>query len=625
MQLTTQTGLSRSGRILLLTVATTVLGLEALRVFATNLVWYLGETSDRVVMAVVAFLAFGTVGVIWPVLKIATFRQATLIGTAGLVLTRLVDQANSVPVIDLVLGFLGTMFFGWLVVSRLGRGGQIAGIGMAAALAIDIAIRAAFDTADLPFVDSVWALLIVLTLGTTAAAALWKAPNADDGQVSAISAWPLFGIPSCLLLFMLVTGNFGQVAVRGELDWAETVLWLSAGAAAGLIRALLPRGQSWKRTGMHAVLSGAALGGGIAAYWGGTGGLWVGVAALGLAHLLSLLPANPTMVSKPGGGGAEAAFVSAGFILFVALLFTFYSFYGPEWIVTVLVAVVVICGLGRVTMSQDMTTTPLAGPGRWIVAVLLVVSVTPGLWKALTYETPAMTELEDGQVLVLSYNIRQGFGLDDRLDLERVATEIEKHNPDVVALQEMGRGWIISGMIDQVQWLANRLGMQAHFVPNLADTWGNAFLVKVPVINQGHVRFDDQGRVPRGVQAITVPTDRGNLRILVTHLDSEDDGAQVRMGQLAVVLTLWDSSTQSLIVGDMNFTPDTTEYTSIVSSGLRDLLLEVGNDQGTWPSDDPTERIDYAFGTDDLHLLRADSPMSYASDHLPIIVEVQLP
>ena len=112
MQLTTQTGLSRSGRILLLTVATPVLGLEALRVFATNLVWYLGETSDRVVMAVVAFLSFGTVGVIWPVLKIATFRQATLIGTAGLVLTRLVDQANSVPVIDLVLSFLGTMFFG---------------------------------------------------------------------------------------------------------------------------------------------------------------------------------------------------------------------------------------------------------------------------------------------------------------------------------------------------------------------------------------------------------------------------------------------------------------------------------------------------------------------------------
>ena len=165
------------------------------------------------------------------------------------------------------------------------------------------------------------------------------------------------------------------------------------------------------------------------------------------------------------------------------------------------------------------------------MAVLAVVSLAPGVANALTHETPVPGEAAvDGQVRVLSYNIRQGFGLDDRFDLERVAMQIERHDPDVVALQEIGRGWVISGMVDQLQWLENRLGMRAYFEPNLADTWGNAFLVRIPVVGREHVRFDNPGRLPRGVQGITVATADGSLRILVTHLDSEDEGDQVAGG-----------------------------------------------------------------------------------------------
>ena len=46
----TQANRYGTARTIVLAAAATVLGMEALRVFATNLVWYLGETSDRVVM-----------------------------------------------------------------------------------------------------------------------------------------------------------------------------------------------------------------------------------------------------------------------------------------------------------------------------------------------------------------------------------------------------------------------------------------------------------------------------------------------------------------------------------------------------------------------------------------------
>ena len=99
----------------------------------------------------------------------------------------------------------------------------------------------------------------------------------------------------------------------------------------------------------------------------------------------------------------------------------------------------------------------------------------------------------------------------------------------------------------------------------------------------------------------------------------------MRVEQAGVVLDLWAGSGQTLVVGDMNFTPDSEGYELVAASGLRDLLREAGNDGPTRPSDNPVTRIDYAFGSADLEVPRAEAPMSLASDHLPVLVEVQLP
>ena len=45
----------------------------------------------------------------------------------------------------------------------------------------------------------------------------------------------------------------------------------------------------------------------------------------------------------------------------------------------------------------------------------------------------------DGQstLRLMSYNIRHGAGLDERLDFDRIAEVINREHPDVVALQEV--------------------------------------------------------------------------------------------------------------------------------------------------------------------------------------------
>jgi endonuclease/exonuclease/phosphatase family metal-dependent hydrolase len=115
------------------------------------------------------------------------------------------------------------------------------------------------------------------------------------------------------------------------------------------------------------------------------------------------------------------------------------------------------------------------------------------------------------------------------------------------------------------------------------------------------------------------------LRLLVTHLDHEDDGLQTRLDQIDAVLAFWGGDPQTLVLGDINAEPDSMEYRRLTGAGLRDLLSESGSPSPTSPSSDPVTRIDYAFASSGVELVRADTPKSLASDHLPIFVELQIP
>jgi len=61
-------------------------------------------------------------------------------------------------------------------------------------------------------------------------------------------------------------------------------------------------------------------------------------------------------------------------------------------------------------------------------------------------------------LIVASYNIHRGVGLDRRPDLDRIADVIAEMSPDVIGLQEVVRG-TGSARADQAAYLATRLGM----------------------------------------------------------------------------------------------------------------------------------------------------------------------
>ncbi|MDE6826764.1 MAG: endonuclease, partial [Paramuribaculum sp.] len=69
------------------------------------------------------------------------------------------------------------------------------------------------------------------------------------------------------------------------------------------------------------------------------------------------------------------------------------------------------------------------------------------------------------EVKIMSYNVRNGRGLDDVRNTERTATVIKNLNPDVVALQELDSMTQRSGTTYVLGELAELTGMTATFAP----------------------------------------------------------------------------------------------------------------------------------------------------------------
>ncbi|MEE3920010.1 hypothetical protein V2I01_22330 [Micromonospora sp. BRA006-A] len=99
------------------------------------------------------------------------------------------------------------------------------------------------------------------------------------------------------------------------------------------------------------------------------------------------------------------------------------------------------------------------------VAALAGLTALAGL-AAVLHVPPAparATAAPAARPRVAACNIRMGFGLDGRLDLDAVARELR--GADVVLLSEVDRGWWLNGGHDTLALLAGRLGMPYVFGP----------------------------------------------------------------------------------------------------------------------------------------------------------------
>ncbi|TMR99793.1 endonuclease/exonuclease/phosphatase family protein [Nonomuraea basaltis] len=263
------------------------------------------------------------------------------------------------------------------------------------------------------------------------------------------------------------------------------------------------------------------------------------------------------------------------------------------------------------------------------IAVLAITTAT----TAANADATAASDVPDRQIRVASFNIHHAQGVDDKLDLQRVADVIRTGGADIVGLQEVDRHWSErSEFADQASWLAERLHMHVVYGANLdldpltpgapRRQYGTAILSRYPILDWDNTllpRYD--GHEQRGLLRALVQVRGVRVQVFNTHL--QHNNANERLEQVRAIQPLVAPREEPVVLtGDLNARPDAPEIRAL-SESLTDAWPRAGAGDGyTYPVAVPSARIDYVFTSADVRVKSATVATSDASDHLPLFVDL---
>lgn len=220
---------------------------------------------------------------------------------------------------------------------------------------------------------------------------------------------------------------------------------------------------------------------------------------------------------------------------------------------------------------------------------------------------------------VISYNIRHGEGMDDRIDLERIAEVIRREDPDFVTLQEVDVKTTRSGGVDQAAELGRLTGLKPYFAKAI-DFQGGEYGVAILSKRQSIIsrRYSLPSTEPRMLEIC----DFGRYYIGTVHLSVTSDAerlAQLKKIRETVATLARDKPV--ILTGDWNARPDS------------EVLKEIGSfmhilSDTTRPTYHGNDRrcLDY-IAVDRAHADHITPKAAYtvdermASDHAPVVLE----
>lgn len=219
---------------------------------------------------------------------------------------------------------------------------------------------------------------------------------------------------------------------------------------------------------------------------------------------------------------------------------------------------------------------------------------------------------------VLSFNTHRSSG-----SVAAVAREIEAVRPDIALLQEVDRFQARTGGADQAALLADALGMESSYSPNLArgrSQYGTLILSRFPIVQEG--RFDlagAPGAEPRGLQWVTLDVAGRPVRVFNTHLEAVRPRARLQQAR-QVAGTVARETGPVVLGGDLNAWPASATV-SAVGQVLTDTWT-VGT--GRAATGEGGHKIDYVFVGGGLRPLRSQVALSGVSDHHRLWADVRL-
>jgi len=223
-----------------------------------------------------------------------------------------------------------------------------------------------------------------------------------------------------------------------------------------------------------------------------------------------------------------------------------------------------------------------------------------------------------GVLRILTYNVRNCLGMDEKIDYDRIAAVINAIHPDVVALQELDSVTTRSNSVDVLKTVANKCRMKYTYgasIPYRGGKYGIGILSKETPLNTSFSPLPGREE-KRGL----LMAEFENYILFCTHfsLTEADRVASVQLiNQKAKELRK-----RVFLAGDLNASPE-SEAINLLS----EYWINLSGQQPTFPSSKPKECIDYIWGINCCNLIyniikQEVVPEKIASDHRPVFVDL---
>ena len=227
---------------------------------------------------------------------------------------------------------------------------------------------------------------------------------------------------------------------------------------------------------------------------------------------------------------------------------------------------------------------------------------------------------------IMSFNTQHCWNyLEKKPDVAIMAEAIRTCGADIVALNEMRQAGPHG---PQTKMLADATGLSYHYFAGAIEDdegpYGNGLISRYPIVCATTIPVPDPSprRIDNGYYetcCLLKARLANGLTVLAIHFGLNPDEQENAVETILASMT----EEKCILMGDFNVTPD-DPILSPIRAKMRDAAELFSEPLLSFPSDEPTVKIDYVFVTPDLEIVSADIPAIVASDHRPHVAEIRM-
>lgn len=239
----------------------------------------------------------------------------------------------------------------------------------------------------------------------------------------------------------------------------------------------------------------------------------------------------------------------------------------------------------------------------------------------------ASSEMRDASsgaslVRVMTWNIHGGIGPDGKRDLERIVKIARRHDPDIIALQEVGSRRADPDASGAFAYLADALGNHAtesRMITAPDGHYGHAVISRWPLSQARCHDLSYRRREPRAAIEAVADTPFGALHVVAAHLGLSFAERRHQANFLADLVQ--SGPHRTVLLGDLN---DWFWRGSVQATLNR--FFPGHSHLRTFPAFFPLLKLDRVYCQPTAMLARSwtDPSARTASDHLPVIAELAM-